>query len=76
MEFVFLFYDYGLESRGIRVRVPVGAICTSSRSHPDRYCGPTGLLCSGYKGHNFWNAETSTKPVGVMLDRRTSAAPL
>jgi hypothetical protein len=40
---------YGLDDRGIGVRVPVGAIFFSPR-HPDRFWRPPSLLFNGYRG--------------------------
>jgi hypothetical protein len=39
--------DFGLDNRGVRVRVPVGSRIFSSPCRPDRLCGPSNLLCSG-----------------------------
>jgi hypothetical protein len=39
---------YGLDDRGVGVRVPVGSRIFSSR-RPDRLWGPTNLLYSGVK---------------------------
>jgi hypothetical protein len=41
---------YGLDDRGIGVRVPVGSRIFSSPSCPDRLWGPPNLLPSGYRG--------------------------
>jgi hypothetical protein len=41
---------YGLDSRGFRVRVPVGARFFSSQRHPDGFWGPPSLLSNGYPG--------------------------
>jgi hypothetical protein len=40
---------YGLDDRGIGVRVPVGSRIFSSRSCPDRLWGPPNLLFNGYR---------------------------
>jgi hypothetical protein len=42
--------SYGLEDRGIGVRVPVGQIILSSPRHPDQLWGPPNLLFNGYRG--------------------------
>jgi hypothetical protein len=41
---------YGLDGRGIGVRVPVGTIFFSSPRRPDRFWGPSSLLSNGYRG--------------------------
>jgi hypothetical protein len=41
---------YGLEDRGVGVRVPVRSRIFSSLRHPDRLCGPPSLLSNGYLG--------------------------
>jgi hypothetical protein len=41
---------YGLDDRGVRVRVPVGSRTFSSSNRPDRLCGPHNLLPNGYRG--------------------------
>jgi hypothetical protein len=41
---------YGLEGRGVRFRVPVGARNFSSPRRPDRFWGPPSLLSNGYRG--------------------------
>jgi hypothetical protein len=38
---------YGLNCRGVGVRVPVGSRIFSSPPRPDRLCGPPNLLSSG-----------------------------
>jgi hypothetical protein len=40
--------SYGLENRGVRVRVPVGASIFSSPCRPVRFWGPSSLLTNGY----------------------------
>jgi hypothetical protein len=40
---------YGLDDRGVGVRVPVGSRIFSSSSRPDRLCGTPNLLSSGYR---------------------------
>jgi hypothetical protein len=42
--------DYGLDDRGVGVRVPVGSRIFSSPRRPDLLWGSTNLLCSGYGG--------------------------
>jgi hypothetical protein len=41
---------YGLEDRGVRVRVPIWSRIFSSPRRPDRFRGPHSLLSSGYRG--------------------------
>jgi hypothetical protein len=41
---------YGLDYRGVGVRVPVGSRIFSSPSRPDRLWGPPNLLSNGYRG--------------------------
>jgi hypothetical protein len=41
---------YGLEDRGVRVRIPVGSRIFSSPRRPDRLWGPPSLLSNGYGG--------------------------
>jgi hypothetical protein len=41
---------YGLDDRGVGVRVPVGSGMFSSRHRPDRFWGPQSLLSNGYRG--------------------------
>jgi hypothetical protein len=41
---------YGLNDRGIGVRIPVGSRIVSSPSRPDRLWGPPNLLSNGYRG--------------------------
>jgi hypothetical protein len=42
---------YGLDDRGVGVRVPVGSRIFSSPCRPDRLWGPHSLLSNGYGGH-------------------------
>jgi hypothetical protein len=42
--------SYGLDDRGIGVRVPVGSRMFSSARRPDRLWGPPNLLSNGYRG--------------------------
>jgi hypothetical protein len=42
--------SYGLDDRGVGVRVPVGSGIFSSPDHPDRLWGPPNLLYNGYRG--------------------------
>jgi hypothetical protein len=45
---------YGLDDRGVAVRVPVGSRIFSSPRRPDRFWGPPNLLLSnGYRGLFF-----------------------
>jgi hypothetical protein len=41
---------YGLDGRGVGVRVPVGSRIFSSPRRPDRFWGPPSLLSIGYRG--------------------------
>jgi hypothetical protein len=41
---------YGLDDRGVGVRVPVGSRIFSSTRRPDWLWGPTSLLSNGYRG--------------------------
>jgi hypothetical protein len=41
---------YGLDDRGVGVRVPVGSIIISSPRRPDRLWGPPNLLSNVYWG--------------------------
>jgi hypothetical protein len=41
---------YGLDVRGVGVRVPVGSRIFSSPCLPDRLSGPPSLLSKGYRG--------------------------
>jgi hypothetical protein len=45
--------DYGLDDRGVGVRVPVGSRIFSSPRRPDRLWGPRNLLSNGYRGLSF-----------------------
>jgi hypothetical protein len=42
--------NYGLEDRGVGVRVPVRSRIFSSPDRPDRILGPSNLLSKGYRG--------------------------
>jgi hypothetical protein len=42
--------DYGLNDRGVGVRVPVGSKMFSSPRRPDRLWGSPNLLFNGYRG--------------------------
>jgi hypothetical protein len=40
---------YGLDDRGVAVRVPVGSTIFSSSRRPDQLWGPPNLLFNGYR---------------------------
>jgi hypothetical protein len=42
--------SYGLDDRGVGVRVPVGSRIFFSPNRPDRLWGPPNLLFNGYRG--------------------------
>jgi hypothetical protein len=42
--------SYGLDDRGVEVRVPVGARIFFPSRRPDRLWGPPNLLSNGYRG--------------------------
>jgi hypothetical protein len=42
--------SYGLDDRGVGVRVPVGSRIFSSPRRPDRLWGPPSILSNGYRG--------------------------
>jgi hypothetical protein len=42
--------SYGLDDRGVEVRVPVGSRIFSSSLRPDQFWGPPDLLSNGYRG--------------------------
>jgi hypothetical protein len=42
--------SYGLDDRGVGVRVPVGSRIFSFPNRPDRLWGPHNLLFNGYRG--------------------------
>jgi hypothetical protein len=46
--------SYGLDDRGVGVRVPVGARIFSSPQHPDRLWGPLNLLYNGHQERFPW----------------------
>jgi hypothetical protein len=45
-----LVIGYGLDDRGVRVRVPVGSRILSSPRRPDQLWSPPSLLFIGYRG--------------------------
>jgi hypothetical protein len=52
MYVVFIYWEpgYGLDDRGVGVRVTVGSRIFSSPRRPDRLWGPPNLLSNGYWG--------------------------
>jgi hypothetical protein len=48
---------YGLDDRGVRVRVPVGSRTFSSPRPPDRIWGPPNVLSKGDRGALFPGVE-------------------
>jgi hypothetical protein len=51
---------YGLDDRGVRVRVPVGARIFSSPRRPDRLWGPSSLLSNGHQGQSDRGVKLTT----------------
>jgi hypothetical protein len=51
---------YGLDNRGVRVRVPVGSRIFSSPHHPYWFWGPPSCLASGYLGLFLWGVKLTT----------------
>jgi hypothetical protein len=41
---------YGLDDRGVGIRVPIGSRSSSSPNRADRLWGPPNLLSNGYRG--------------------------
>jgi hypothetical protein len=48
---------YGLDDRGVGVRVPVGSRIFTSLRLPDRLWGPPNLLSNGYRGFFSWGVK-------------------
>jgi hypothetical protein len=44
---------YGLDVRGVGVRVPVGSRIFSSPRRPDQFWDPPSLLSNGHRGRSF-----------------------
>jgi hypothetical protein len=51
---------YGLDNRGVGVRVPVGSRIFSSPYRPDRLWGPLNLLSNGYRGQSGLGVKLTT----------------
>jgi hypothetical protein len=62
--------DYGLDDRGIGVRVSVGSRIFSSPQHPDRLWGPPNLLSNGYR----WLFLPGVKRPGREIDNSPKAS--
>jgi hypothetical protein len=64
---------YGLDDRGIGVRVPVGSRIFSFPQRPDRLWGPPSLLSNGYRGEVHHSPPISAKVKKMWI--YTSTAP-
>jgi hypothetical protein len=53
---------YGMDDRGVGVRVPVGSRIFSSPRRPDRLWGPPNLLSNGYR-HSFSGVKRPAREV-------------
>jgi hypothetical protein len=53
---------YGLDERGVGVRVPVGSKIFSSPHRPERLWGPQNLLSSGFPGVKRSGREADHSP--------------
>jgi hypothetical protein len=63
---------YGLDDRGIGVRVPIGSRIFSSPQRPDRLWGPPSLLSNGYR----WVKLTTLLQIVPRSRKRGSIHPL
>jgi hypothetical protein len=48
---------YGVDDRGVGVRVPVESRIFSSLRRPDRFWGPSNLLSNGYRALFLWGVK-------------------
>jgi hypothetical protein len=61
---------YGLDDRGVTVRVPIGSRIISSPRRPDRLWAPPSLLSNGYRGPSL-----GVKRPGVKLTTHLQLVP-
>jgi hypothetical protein len=57
---------YGLDDRGVGVRVSVGSRIFSSPRRPDRLWGPPNLLSNGYRGREADHSSPASAEVKKM----------